>query len=180
MKAVIYNNMCSKSGVADSPPKAGAMPIIIFVDDKWRASKMGDQFDGVEDLPLREAEDIPSDAELDLCKVDLEMLLVRGGLPKTFPNKVEAVKTLKLNWAKVMQNSSGTEVSSMKGPSRTALLRECWALDIDKVLHLDGEGFPVKGKDGKDRMFDISNKAVNNTDLTRAIMARKAETTDAY
>ncbi len=147
------------------------MPVIIFVGEKWAALDMCDEFSSMEDVVLRKDE--PTTEELaDFSKTELELLLARGGLAKTFANKSDAVKTLKTHWTKVVLAADATPVSSMKGPSKKELLKACMTLGIEKVKVMKN-GELLKTKTGEERKIDIMNKEVSCADLSMAIQAVK-------
>ena len=154
--------------------------------------KMRNAFDNLEDLPLREADDVPTNADLDLSKTDLEMLLVRGGLSKTFHNKGEAVQTLKLNWENIVKATpTSCNDDTEKEKPKSELIREYFQLvgkdGSSSIQHYepiskgsnDHQPDPVTYKTGtskgESRLFPVTSKDVSIYDLKVAIAALKSD-----
>ena len=76
------------------------------------------------------------------------------------------------SWASRGGTSEETSSVVVKGPSRSDLIKQ--ALDVGlKKINIYKEGEPVKLKSGQNKLVDVSNREVNNSDLAIAITNHK-------
>ena len=141
--------------------------IIIFRGSEWLAVKSGMNVEGQTWLSSP-----PSlSMLLNMSKGELQQLLTRGGLTLGASTSIaKLAETVLVNWdaIKNITGASSVSTTSIKGPSRSELMKQAMDLGISKInLHRAGE--LVLTKSGQPKLVDVSNREVTNADISIAI-----------